>query len=80
MKAKRILFILYGALIFQPILVFADMDHKNYSAPDTNFSGYPNSTTIDKYGNKATAVKKAIAGRPEENKHYRHFYNGSCCV
>ena len=75
MKTKTIRFILYGALLFQPILVSADMDHKNYSSPNTNFFGYRNSINIDINGNKAAAVKTAIAGRPKENKGYRHFYN-----
>ncbi|MGD8262681.1 MAG: transglycosylase SLT domain-containing protein [Desulfobacterales bacterium] len=75
MRAEKIRFILYGALLFQPILVFADIDQKNYSLTNTNFLGHPNSIPIDDNRNKTTAVDTAIAGRLKENKLYRHFYN-----
>ena len=63
MRAEKIRFILYGALLFQPILVFADIDQKNYSLTNTNFLGHPNSIPIDDNSNKTTAVDTAIAGR-----------------
>ena len=75
MKAEKIRFILFAALLFQPIPVFADIVKKDYSSTRTNFGVHANSISKHDSGNKATAVETAIAKRLIENKLSIHFYN-----
>ena len=75
MKAKKLLFFLYGGILILPTMVYADFDQKKFSSTNRNLLRHPNLIQIDYKDNCSLAAKTAIIGRSNENELYNSFFD-----
>ena len=74
MKTKKILYILYTALLILTTMGFSSFNPQKKFPISTNLL-QPNFTQLDYTVNSAVAVEVATVEKPTDNQIYKHFYN-----